>query len=68
MEDSKFGVVVDCGSLNIREEPDCNSEVLCTIPVSSKVMIEDDTNGDFYKICTEFGVDGFAMKSYIDVQ
>lgn len=68
MDDSKFGVVVDCGSLNIREEPNSDSEILCTIPASSKVMIYDDTNDDFYKICTEFGVDGFAMKSYIEIQ
>ena len=65
-EKEVYGVVCDCSNLNVREKPGTYSRVLLTIPVSTNVLINlADSTDDFYKITTEFGVEGYCMKLFI---
>lgn len=61
-----FGVVTDCLRLNIRKEPISDGEILTIIDALSEVMVDiDAASGEFYKVCTASGIEGFCMKKYI---
>ena len=63
------GVVVYCKKLNVREEPHIESDVLCVINNGDEVTVDIfETTEEFYKVCTEAGVEGFCMKKYIEVE
>ena len=62
------GVVVDCTKLNVRVEPTSNAEVVTTIPSGTEVVIvESESTDEFYKICTEVGVEGFCVRKFVNV-
>lgn len=64
----RYGVVVDCAKLNIREQPSTESEVVGQIDASTELVIqfyEDEEDSAFYKICTVSGIEGYCMKRYI---
>ena len=66
--ETKIGIVIDCPRLNVRVEPRANADVVCIIERDSKVVInEAETTENFYKICTEVGVEGYCMKRFIDI-
>lgn len=63
-----IGLVSNCANLRIRKEPDDKAEVLGTIPVNTEVMIDKDKSiGEFYKVYTDSGLEGFCMKQFITV-
>ena len=63
------GVVNGCSKLNVRELPNANAEVLCKIDRYSRVEIHvEESTSEFYKVCTEAGVEGFCMKKFIDTK
>lgn len=65
---SKTGIVDNCFTLNIRAEPEADSEILCVIPCLTEVLVEiNESTDDFYKICTVSGIEGFCIKKYIAV-
>ena len=54
--DTVIGVVTDCLKLIVREKPDLDSKILCSVKALSEVMIEtDDTPSDWCHIYTESG-------------
>ena len=58
-----IGLVSNCANLRIRKEPDDKAEVLGTIPVNTEVMVDKDKSiGEFYKVYTDSGLEGFCMK------
>lgn len=64
-----IGKVVGCLKLNVREQASTYSDVVCEISVNTNVMIDDDNStNEFYKICTEFGIEGYCMKKFIEVE
>lgn len=64
-----IGVVAECSKLRVREAASANAKVLCEISENSEVIInEAESTKDFYKVCTEAGVEGFCMKKYITVR
>lgn len=64
-----FGCVTECTRLNVRANPEKDADVLGTIPADTKVMIdESESTDEFYKICSEVGLEGFCMKQFISVQ
>lgn len=69
IEEIEEGTVVDCVNLNIRKEPDLNSAVLCTVPVSTKLLIgmAKSTLSWLY-VYTESGIEGFCMKQFVDIK
>ena len=65
----KIGFVIDCVKLNVRSEPYIDSDIVCVIPGSTEVEVdEENSTDDFYKICTYSGVEGFCMKKFIQLK
>lgn len=64
----KTGIVVDCARLNVRKKPIANAEVVYIIERWAKVIIdEENSTKNFYKVCTEVGVEGYCMKQFIKI-
>lgn len=62
------GVVVDCGKLNIRNNPTSDAKVVATVPAGTEIVInEEESTDEFYKVCTAVGVEGFCMRRFIDI-
>ena len=63
------GFVTGCDKLNVRKEPNKESEVICVIDKDSKVVLESIgiING-FYKISTAYGAEGYCMEKYIKIK
>lgn len=53
--------------LNIREKPDINASILCVAEANSELMIEEDANKEWFKVCTVLGVEGYCMKKFVDI-
>lgn len=66
---SKVGVVTGCEKLRVRKGPNATADVICEIAKSTAVIIDEEaSSNDFYKVCTESGVEGFCMKKFIAVR
>lgn len=63
-KDDLIGVITNCAKLNIRESPNINANIICTLPQGSRVMIES-VEPDWYFICTEAGIEGYCMRDYV---
>lgn len=64
-----IGVVTDCLRLNIRKEPNKDSEVAAIVNCLDEVKIDPETSTDeWYAVCTVAGIEGFCMKKYIAVR
>ena len=62
------GIVTNCVRLNVRKEPDFDADILCTIDVSTNIIIdEEESTDEFYKICTSAGIEGYCVKTYITI-
>ena len=63
------GVVANCVKLNVRNAPNANAPVVCTIPRGTEVeVIEEESTDEFYKVYTASGIEGFCMKQYVTVE
>lgn len=66
---AKTGVVTDCVRLNLREAPELESKIVCTIECLSEVQIsEAESTNDFYKVYLASGINGFCMKKFISIR
>ena len=64
-----IGVVIDCSSLNIRAKSSINSEIIATVKAGTELLInKDESVNEWYKVCTEAGIEGFCMKKYISIR
>lgn len=64
-----YGKVVGCKKLNIRVAPNAMATVAKTINKGSDVIIDEtESTDDFYKICTESGLEGFCMRQFIAIE
>lgn len=60
------GIVVDCNSLNVREEPSRKATVLTILMADTEVQVAaDEMLDEWYHVYTVSGLDGFCMKKYI---
>lgn len=63
------GVVVNCQKLRVRKAASSEAGVLCEIAVDAEVVIDEKkSTNEFYKVCTEAGVEGYCMKQFIAVK
>lgn len=63
------GVVTNCLKLNVRENPNTDSKVVCEVSMLDELMIDEEASTDeWFKVYTEMGVEGFCMKKYISVK
>lgn len=66
---SVTGVVTNCLKLNIRENPNTDSKVVCEVTMLDELMIDEEASTDeWFKVYTEMGVEGFCMKKYVAVK
>ena len=64
-----IGVISGCNRLRVRAEASTDAEVICEIPVNTKVVIDEVVStDDFCKICTESGIEGFCMRKFITIE
>lgn len=69
MVKEKVGIVTDCLKLNIRKEPDMDSEVVTTVSCLDELRIDLETStNDWYAVCTAVGIEGFCMKKFVAVR
>lgn len=64
-----IGTVMDCSSLNIRSKSNINSEIIATVKAGTELLIDkDESVNEWYKVCTEAGIEGFCMKRYVSIR
>lgn len=61
------GMVVGCAKLNVREEANLFSDVVCTLNVTSEIEIDlEKSTKDWFYICTASGIEGYCMRKYVE--
>lgn len=64
-----IGVVTDCLKLNIRKEPNKDSDVVVVVTCLDELKIDlDASTDDWYAVCTVAGIEGFCMKKFVAVR
>ena len=64
----KFGRVHGCKKLNVRKLPNRDAKVVIEIVEGAKIMIDEKAStAEFYKVCTECGLEGYCMKKFVKV-
>lgn len=67
-EEDVIGVVANCKLLNVREHPGLDANVLTILYKDDEVKVyEEQSVGDFYKVETESGYEGYCVKKYIEI-
>lgn len=62
-------IVVGCAKLNVREEPSPKATVVAIIDASNEVVVsEDESFGNYYKVLTASGVEGYCIKDYLELK
>ena len=59
------GKVIGCMNLNVRFEADVESKVSRIVSKNDTLIIDGEEEGDWYKITTMSGDQGYCMKKYI---
>lgn len=63
------GVVANCNSLNVREQPDRKADVIAVLRSGTEIQVDIENTLDvWFHVYTATGLDGFCMKEYIDVK
>lgn len=68
VENTVYGTVECKDMLNVRKAPKADAAIACVIKNGSEVIVDvTNSTDDFYKICTEAGLEGYCMKKFIKV-
>lgn len=68
-ERTKMAVVIGCHSLNVRQEPKADADVVQILKAGVTVEVDfTESTIDFYKVHTESGAAGYCMKKFIKIQ
>lgn len=63
-----LGVVTGCNLLNVRSQPEADSDVITVIPIDSIVTISNiNASQDFYKVLIG-DLEGYCMKKFIKIK
>ena len=63
------GTVANCSKLNVRAKPAIDAEVLTVLNGSSEIEIDPArSTGEWLKITTAAGVDGFCMRKFVNAK
>lgn len=63
------GIVSNCGKLNVRKEPNINSDIICEALSKSELLIDlDGSTDEWFKVCTAAGSEGFCMKRFVAIR
>lgn len=68
-EEPLTAVVVGCAKLNVREEPTPKATPVAVIDASNEVVVYDSESfGNYYKVCTASGIEGYCVKDYLELK
>lgn len=68
-QEELIGTVINCKTLNIREEPTTGSSIVTTVRMSDEVKIDiENPIDDWYLISTSTGAIGYCMKKFISIE
>lgn len=68
-ESDVYGYVTDCSKLNIRTKPISGAEVICTVNLNDKLLIDiNRSTENWYCVTTNVGIEGFCMNKYVTVE
>lgn len=59
-------IVVNCHQLNIRKKPDLGAVILCVLNVGDYLEIAETEDPEWVAVVTTDGVEGFAMKEFVE--
>ena len=63
------GITTKTFLLNVRKEPNIDSEIIYRLDYSSLVMIDEENSTDeWYKIRTLNNIEGYCMKEYVTLK
>lgn len=63
------GITTKTFLLNVRKEPNIDSEIIYRLDYSSLVMIDEENSTDeWHKIRTLNNIEGYCMKEYITIK
>lgn len=66
--DEIIGIVTDCLKLNIRKEPNKDSEVVAVVNCTDNLVVDTKKSTDgWYAVSTVSGIDGFCMKKFVAI-
>ena len=64
-----FGKVTGCAKLNVRQESNLQSDILCCLFKNDEIEIDEDkSTEEFYAICTPAGLEGYCLKKFIEIR
>ena len=68
-KESKVGTVNNCTKVNLRRTPvyePNGKNIMAELVLGTAVVIDDEkSTGEFYKVTTEAGLEGYCMKQFI---
>lgn len=68
-EDCKRGVIVCKEIICVREEPDMNSGPIYDLENGTEVMVDlNKSTEKFCNVCTAYGVEGYVLAKYVQLQ
>lgn len=63
------GVISDCTKLNIRMAPSTDAEIVTVLYAGTKLMVDSEqSEGEWYSVCTLHGIEGFCMKKFVTIK
>ena len=63
-----IGKVANCKLLNIRIAPRKFADVIAVVNADSELVVSlDQSEGDWYSVCTAAGVEGYCMKEFVKI-
>ena len=57
---------VNCSKLNVRKEPNINSNPLCIVEYGTRMEISE-FNSEWIKVLTQDGASGYCMRKFVDL-
>lgn len=61
------GIVINCGKLNVRANPDIDSDIVTVLNAMSEIEINvNESTGEWFKVCTATGIEGYCMREFVD--
>jgi SH3 domain protein len=65
---NEIGTVIGCEKLRVRPTSNTDQEEIALIDEGSTVKISlEDSTEDFYKVKTDDGIEGYCMRSFINM-
>lgn len=62
-----IGIVSGAAKVYMRTDADKESDPVCILDEDDELVVIDDSNGEWYKVCNAAGIEGYIMKKFVTV-